>query len=148
MSIVLLSLAGAVIAAVVGTIWYLPGTPMGKLHMRYLGFDQLTPGEQAARMAAAKPTMPKLYAAQMGLSLLTAFATVFIMTMSMQNGLTFIMAVAFVLFNWLCFIVPTIGGTIIWSNADRSIAVKKFFSDSLESLVTLLLIASVAGFFA
>jgi hypothetical protein len=143
----LLSLAGAVIAAVVGTFWYSDKTPMGKIHMRSLGFDKLSDEEKKRLMAEAKPKMPKMYAAQIGLSLLTAFAVVFIVTMTVQNGVPFKSALGFVVMNWLCFVVPTIGSAILWSNTDRSIAWKKFFSDIFSSLVTLLLVAFLTSFF-
>ena len=45
-SIFILSIIGAIVAAVVGTIWYSNATPMGKIHMKYLGFDKLSPEEQ------------------------------------------------------------------------------------------------------
>lgn len=147
LTIVLLTLAGAVLAAVVGTIWYMPSTPMGKLHMRYLGFDKLSPQEQQAKMKEAAPMMPKLYAAQFALSLLTSFATVFIVSMSVQNGLTFPMALGFVVFNWLCFMVPINGSTILWSNCERGIAFKKFFYDSAANLVIVLLISLMTSLF-
>ncbi len=146
-TIIILSIVGAIIAAVIGTIWYSNATPMGKLHMRFLGFDKLSPAEQQAKMAEAKPMMPKMYAGQMLLSFLTAFATVLIITMSMQNGLSFGMALGFVVLNWFCFVVPTVGGNILWGNCDRAIAWKKFFSDILEILVTLIVIAGVASLF-
>jgi hypothetical protein len=148
MSIVLLTIAGAVIAIAVGTFWYSNATPMGKLHMKYLGFDVLTPEEQKQKMAEGMKMMPKMYAAQIALSLLTSFAVVIIITMSMQNGRSFPMALAFVAFNWLCFIVPTIGGALLWSNVDRSIAWKKFLSDAAHNLTTVILIALLASFFA
>lgn len=146
-TVIVLSLVGAVVAAVVGTFWYSNSTPMGKIHMKSLGFDSLSPEEQKKKMEEAKPKMPKMYATQMALSFLTAFAVVFITTMSLQNGLPFKMVLGFVFFNWLCFVVPTIGGTILWSNTDRSIAWKKFFSDILSSLVTLLLISFITSLF-
>lgn len=111
-TLVLLALGGAVMATVIGTIWYSPLTPMGRLHMQYLGFDKLSAEERAAKIAEANPMMPKLYAAQLFLSLLTAFAVVFIITMSMQNGVSFTMAAGFVMLNWLCFTVPAIGSGI------------------------------------
>lgn len=146
-TILLLALAGAVIAAVVGTFWYSDKTPMGKLHMRSLGFDKLSDEQRKAMIAEAKPKMPKMYALQMALSLLTAFAVVFIVTMSVENGLPFSVALGFIAMNWLCFVVPTIGGAILWSNVDRAIAWKKFFSDIASSLVTLVLVAIVASLF-
>lgn len=146
-SIILLSILGAVLSAVVGTIWYSMATPMGKIHMRHLGFDKLTPEEQKAKIAEAKPKMAGMYAGQMILSLLTSFATVFIITMSMRNGQPFGMALGFVVMNWLCFMVPIVGSSILWSNCDREIAWKKFFSDIFANLVTLLVVAAVAGLF-
>lgn len=146
-TILLLALAGAVIAAVVGTFWYSDKTPMGKLHMRSLGFDKLSDEQRKAMIAEAKPKMPKMYALQMALSLLTAFAVVFIVTMSVENGLSFNVALGFIAMNWLCFVVPTIGSAILWGNVDRAIAWKKFFSDIASSLVTLVLVAIVASLF-
>lgn len=144
---IVLALAGSVLSAVVGTFWYSNKTPMGKLHMRYLGFDKLSPEEQQRKIQEALPTMWKSYVGQMVLSLLTSFAVVLIVTTSMKNGLTFPMAAGFVVFNWLCFMVPIIGQGIIWGNCDRAIAWKKFFSDSASNLVTVLLIALMAAYF-
>ncbi len=146
-TIILLAVAGAVIAAVVGTFWYSPNTPMGRIHMQSFGFYNLSEEEQKKKIEEAKPMMWKMYVGQMTLSFLTAFAVVFIVTMSMQNGLTFGMALGFVAMNWLCFIVPTIGSGVIWSNCDRKLAWKKFFSDIFSNLVTLLLVAVLAKFF-
>ena len=146
-TILLLSIAGAVLAAVVGTLWYSGSTPMGKIHMRYLGFDKLSEEEQKQKMTAGKAMMPKMYAAQFGLSFLTAFSVVLVVIMSMRNGLSFAMAAGFVAFNWLCFMVPIIGSGILWSNCDRSLAWKKFFSDIFANLVTVVLIAVLARFF-
>jgi ABC-type amino acid transport system permease subunit len=147
-TLIALSLAGVVIAIVVGTLWHMPQSPMGRLHMRHLGFDRLTPEEQQQKMEEAKPTMPKIYAAQMLLSLLTSVAVVLIVTMSIQNGVPLMMALGFVVFNWLCFIVPTVGGHILWGNYDATIAWQKFFADALYPLVTMLLIALLASCFA
>ena len=147
MTTLLLTLAGVIIAVGVGTFWYSNATPMGKLHMRYLGFDKLSKEEQMQKMQAAKPMMWKMYISQMALSLLTSFAVVFIVTASKQNGLSFPMALGFVMFNWLCFVVPTVGQGILWSNCEPKIAWKKFLSDILSNLVTVLLIAGLTSLF-
>ncbi len=147
-TIILLGILGAVITAVVGTLWYSDTTPMGKLQLRALGFDRLTPDERAARIAAAKPRMVKQYFGQFALAFLTACAASFIVIMSMQNGVPFSMALCFVVVNWLCFMVPIIGQNILWGNVDRSLAWKKFFSEISSNLVTLLIIAYIAHFFA
>ncbi len=115
--------------------------------MKSLGFDTLTPEERKQKMEEAKPMMPKMYAAQMALSFLTAFAVVFITTIIVQNGFPLKMALGFVVLNWFCFIVPTIGGALLWSNTDRTIVWKKFFSDIFSSLVTLVLICLLASLF-
>ncbi len=146
-TILVLSIVGAVIAAIVGTLWYSNSTPMGKIHMQYLGFDKLSEEEKKRKMEEAKPMMPKMYGAQMVLSFLTSFAVVYIITLGMHNGLSFGMALAFVAFNWLCFIVPTIGSGILWSNTDRKIAWKRFFSEIASNLVTVVLIAILASLF-
>ncbi|MEN9881558.1 MAG: hypothetical protein RLZZ308_741 [Candidatus Parcubacteria bacterium] len=146
-TILFLSLLGAVIAGVVGTLWYSAVTPMGKIHMQYLGFDTLSEEEQKKKIHEAKPMMAKMYGMQMVLSLLNAFATVFIVSMSVQNGVPLSLAFGFVVMNWLCFAVPVIGSGILWSNCDRAIMWKKFFSDIFSNLVTLLLIASVTSLF-
>jgi hypothetical protein len=146
-TILLLALAGVVISVIVGSIWYSPSTPMGKIHMHAMGFDKLSTEEQKAQMEAAKPHMWKMYGAQMLLSLLTSLAVVIIVSLSIQNGLTFSMALGFVLFNWLAFMVPVVGSGVIWSNCEGSLAWKKFFSDSTCNLVTILLIALLTSLF-
>jgi hypothetical protein len=148
MMLLLLSLAGTVIAAVVGTFWYSNATPMGKIHMQSLGFVQLSEAECKKKMEEAKPMMPKLYGAQMGLSFLTSFFVVFVVTESIQNGVPATMAIAFPVFSWLCFTVPTVGSALLWSNCDRKIVWQKFFSDIGCPLVTVLLIAGMASVFA
>lgn len=147
LTVTLLAIAGAVISAVVGTLWYSGSTPMGKIHMQSMGFYNLSKEEQMKKMEEAKPEMPKMYGAQFVLSLLTSFAVVFIIQMSVENGVPFLMALGFVLFNWLCFMVPIIGSGILWSNCDKKIAWKKFFYDIGSNLVTVLLIAFLTSFF-
>jgi len=146
MTIFLLTLAGVIISVVIGTFWYSQNTPMGKLHMTYIGFDKLSKKEQQKKMEEMKPQMPKMYGSQMLLSMLTSFAVVFIITESMTNGVPFSMALGFVGLNWLCFMVPVVGMNILWGNVDRKIAMQKFVSDSLSNLVTVLLIACLTGF--
>jgi Na+/citrate or Na+/malate symporter len=146
-TVVLLAIVGAIIAAVVGTIWYSEATPMGKIHMKYLGFDKLSEEEKKHKMQEAKPMMMKMYLAQMALSFMTAFAVVFIVIMNLRSGVPLAMAIGFVAMNWLCFVVPTIGSGVIWSNCNPKIAWKKFFSDIASNLVTILVTAIVASLF-
>jgi hypothetical protein len=147
-SIILLTIVGVIISVVVGSLWYSPLTPMGRLHMRYVGFDKLSPEEQKLKMLEAKPEMPKKYLAQMILSAMTAVAVVFIVTMSMQNGVEFVAALSLVAVNWLCFMVPVIGSQLLWDNLEKGLAWPKFFSDIMSNLVTVVLVAILAGLFA
>lgn len=147
MTIFLLSLAGVFIAVVVGMIWYGPATPTGKIHMQYLGFDKLSPEEQQKKIEAAKPSMPKIYVAQMMLSLLTSVFTVFVIMMSVQNGVPFSTAIGFPIIAWLCFTVPAVGTGLLWGNCEGALAWKKFFTDIFCSLVTILLTALMVSFF-
>lgn len=146
-TIILLAILGSIIAAVIGTFWYSNSTPMGKIHMQALGFDKLSPEEQQRKMQEAKPYMWKMYLGQFILSFLTSIAVVFIIIMSVGNGVPFSLALMFVLMNWLCFIVPTIGSAILWSNCDGKLAWKKFFSDILSILLTILITAWVTSLF-
>lgn len=148
MTIVLLTLAGTVFSIVIGSLWYAPNTPMGKIHMRVLGFDKLSSEEQKAKIEAAKPHMWKSYLAQAALSLLTSFAVVTIVTFSMANGQPFPVATGFVAFNWLCFMLPVVGMNTIWSTAEGKLAWQRFFSDASYYFVTVLLIALFASYFA
>ncbi len=147
LTFILLTVAGAVLAAIIGSIWYSPMTPTGRLHMRYIGFDMLSPAEQTARITEAKPRMPKLYGAQFFLSLLTSAFVVAVVMISVQNGVPLLTAVVFPLISWLCFVVPTIGSSILWGTCDPKIAWKKFFSDILCILVTILIISALTILF-
>lgn len=142
-----LSVLGAVIAAVIGTLWYSMATPMGRVHMQYLGFDKLSPEEQKQKMEEAKPMMPKIYGAQLLLSALTSFFVAFMMVKATANGESLSMVVGYLVLTWLCFMVPIIGSALLWSNCDRAIVWKKFFSDIFCNLVTILIIALVTSFF-
>ena len=148
LTFILLTVAGAVLAAIIGSFWYSPLTPMGRLHMRYVGFDVLSREEQKARINEAKPRMPKLYGAQLFLSLLTSAFVVGVVMVSVQNGVPLLTAIVFPLLSWLCFVVPTVGSSILWGTCDTAIAWKKFLSDSMCIFVTILLIALVTSIFA
>jgi hypothetical protein len=148
MTIIVLALIGMIISIGIGTMWYMPSTPTGRLHMRYLGFDKLSPEEQKALIEKAKPTMWKTYLGQMILSLITSLAVVFIVSMSIQNGVPLSTALLFPAVNWLCFSVPAIGGQILWGNCDPKIAWQKFFSDTGCILVTVLIVGTVTAYFS
>ncbi len=147
-TVFILSIIGAIISAVIGTLWYSNKTPMGRTHMQFLGFDKLSPEEQKRKIEEAKPMMKKVYSAQMLLSFITSLWVVFVVIMSMRNGVTATVAYVFVLASWLCFVVPTIGTALLWGNCDSKIVWKKFFCDISYNFVNLLVIAILASLFA
>lgn len=143
-TVILLGILGAIISALLGTFWYSMATPMGRIHMKSLGFDKLSKEEQKKKIEEAKPHMWKSYLLQMFLSFLTSAFIAGIMYY--QKSMT--SAVYGEVFAvWLCFTVPLIGQALIWNNHDRKLAVKKFFSDSLFNLVTFLIIVAVFSIF-
>lgn len=143
-TIILVGLAGAIISAITGTLWYMDSTPMGKWHMQYLGFDKLSKAEQQKMIAEAKPKMWKTYSAQIVLSFLTSFFIAFVTSYTVQNGGPAEAVYSYVLMIWLAFTVPMIGQNILWGTSEGSLAWKRFFSDSFYNLITFLIIAFVA----
>jgi hypothetical protein len=146
-TIMLIAGIGAVVALVVGSIWYSPGTPMGRLHMKAIGFDKLSPDEQKRLIEEMKPKMWKSYLLQFIMSVLISFFIGFITVVGMQNGQTFGAVVFETAFVWLALMVPVIGSNILWGNTPREIAWKKFWSDSLSYAVTIGLVLLVARLF-
>ena len=147
MTIILIGILGAIVSAVVGTLWYSGSTPMGKWHMEYLGFDKLSPEEQQKLIAEQKPKMWKTYLAQMLLSFLTASFIAFVTSYTVQNGGPATAVFYYIPMIWIAFTVPMIGQNILWGTSKGALAWKRFFSDSLSNLVTFLIIAFVATLF-
>jgi hypothetical protein len=145
--IIIIGIIGAIISAVIGTFWYGEKSPMGKLHMQYLGFDKLSQEEKDALMREAKPKMKKIYGLQLLLSFITSFFIGFVTLYTVSNGGPAGAVYFYVIFTWLAFTVPIIGQGLLWSNVEKTIARKKFFSDSVYNLVTFLVIAFVATLF-
>jgi predicted PurR-regulated permease PerM len=146
-TIILIAVIGAVASLIVGSIWYSPATPMGRLHMKTIGFDKLSPEEQKSLIEEMKPKMWKSYLAQFVMSFLTAFFVGFITFVGMRNGETFGMVAAQAFFIWLAMMVPVIGSSILWGNTPRHIAWKKFASDAISYLVTIALVLVIAKLF-
>ena len=143
-TIILIAVLGAIISAITGTLWYSGSTPMGKWHMEYLGFNNLTDEEKKRLMAEAKPKMFKLYSAQMLLSLLTSLFIGFTASYTVQNGGAVSAVYYYVLMAWAAFTLPQIGQGLLWGKVEKGLAWKKFFSDNLYNLITFLIIAWVA----
>lgn len=146
MTIILLGILGAVISAAIGIFWYSMKTPMGRLHLESIGFSKFSKEEQEMKMNEMKPKMWKYYLAQMFLSFLVSAFIAFIMIEQKSLAVGSVAIYGEVFAIWLCFVVPTIGQTLLWGNVDLKLRWKKFFSDSLSNLVTLLLIVFVFSF--
>jgi hypothetical protein len=146
-TIILIAIIGAVASLIVGSIWYSPGTPMGRLHMKAIGFDKISPDEQKRLIEEMKPKMWKSYLGQFIMSAVTAFFIAFITVVGMRNGETFGMVVGQAAFAWLALMVPVIGSGILWGNTPRDIAWKKFASDSISYAVTIGLVLVIAKLF-
>ncbi|MBU6141510.1 DUF1761 family protein [Patescibacteria group bacterium] len=144
-TILLVGIAGAVISAITGTLWYSNATPMGRWHMQYLGFDRLSNEEKEKMIADAKPRMWKSYSAQMLLSFLTSFFIAFVTSYTVQNGGPASAVFFYVPMIWIAFTVPVIGQNILWGRSKGSLAWKRFISESSYNLITFLIIASVAA---
>ena len=145
--ILFVGVGGAIVSAVVGTIWYNPDwTSMGKWHMQYLGFDKLSKKEQEAIRNEMAPQMWKSYSVQLILSLLTSLFIAFVTSYSVQNGAPASSIYYYIPMIWLCFTVPIIGQNILWgtSTGNLALAWKRFFSESFSSLITFMIIAYIA----
>ena len=147
-SIILIGIIGAIVSAVVGTVWYNDRlTPMGKWHMQYLGFDKLSNEEKEALRKEMGPKMWKSYSAQMILSLLTSLFIGFVTSYSVQNGAPASSVFYYMPMIWLCFTVPMIGQNILWGTSKGALAWKRFISDSASNLVSFFIIAFIATLF-
>ncbi len=144
MAIILLGVLGAVISAVLGTLWYSNATPMGKVQMASVGFDKLSPEEQKMKMDEMKPKMWKYYLAQLFLSFLTSAFIAFVMIE--QKGLGASVVYGEIAAVWLCFVVPLVGQALLWGNVDQKLRWKKFFSESLFNLVAFVVIIFIFSF--
>lgn len=142
--IILITFLGAVASIIIGSVWYSDKTPMGRLHMRVLGFDKLSKEEQHKLIEEAKPTMWKSFLGQFILSAMTAFFVATVSVTGTQNGLPFSMAIGYAIMAWFCFMVPVIGSAILWGNVDRKIAWQKFASDIASYLVTIGVVLIIA----
>ncbi len=144
MAIILLGILGAVISAVLGTLWYSKGTPMGKIQLESIGFTKLSKEEQDAKIQEMKPKMWKSYLAQLALSFLTSAFIAFVM--QEQKGLGTATIYGEIGAVWLCFVVPLVGQALLWSNVDPKLRWKKFFSESFFNLVTFIVIIFIFSF--
>ncbi|PIR03973.1 MAG: hypothetical protein COV59_02200 [Candidatus Magasanikbacteria bacterium CG11_big_fil_rev_8_21_14_0_20_39_34] len=143
----IVGILGAVISAIIGTLWYARSTPMGRWHMEYLGFDKLPEEERQKMIAEAKPKMWKSYLAQFFLSFLTSVFIGFVTSYTVQNGGPENAVYFYVFSVWFAFTVPMVGQNILWGTSGGSLAWKRFFSDIFMNLITYFIIAFVATLF-
>ena len=145
--IILFGILGVIISTVIGSIWYSPKTPMGRLHMASIGFSKFSKEEQDKKMAEAKLTMWKTYVVSMLLSLLTSIFIAFIMIEQVGYGFGVGVIYGEVAMVWLCFTVTLVGNALLWGNCDKSLVWKKFFSDIFENLLAYFVIIFVFSLF-
>lgn len=144
LSIILVGILGAIVSAIIGTFWYSDKTPMGKVHMTYLGFDKLSKAEQKKLIEEAKPHMWKTYSLQMLLSFVTSAAIAFMVWQTEKAGMSGSYVYGYVFIIWIAFIVPNIGSGLLWGNCDRKIVWKKFFSDIFNNIITYVTLVAIA----
>lgn len=142
--VILISILGAIISAIIGTFWYSMSTPMGRTHMEVIGFTKLSKKEQEKAIEKAKPNMWKSYLLQMFLSFLTSFFIAFVTYYTVEGGQSANLAYFYVFFIWLTFVIPMIGQNLLWGNVQKNLRLKKFLSDSIYNLFTYLVITAVA----
>jgi hypothetical protein len=142
--IFLIAIIGAIISAVIGTVWYSNATPMGQWHMQYLGFDKLTKAEQAEMIKEAAPKMWKTYLGQFVLSFMTSLFIGFVTSFSAMGGAPTSAVFLYVAMIWLSFTLPLIGQGMLWGTSGGSLAWKRFASDGIYNLIVYLLVALLA----
>jgi hypothetical protein len=141
--IILLGVLGSIISAMIGTFWYSMKTPMGKIHLQSTGFSKFSKEEQERKVSEMKPKMWKYYFTQMFLSFLTSSFIAFIAIEQKAFNIGSAAIYGEVIGIWLCFSIPIIGQSLLWGNVDLKLRWKKFFSDSISNLVTLVVIIFV-----
>jgi len=126
-------LAAAVLAIVIGSIWW--GPLFGKMWMRENGLDKLSPGEQDKMQKG----MGMLYAQQAILSLLQAWVLAYTLNKLGSSGA--VEGMKFAAIFWIGFNLPIQYGTILWGNKKF-----KFVSAVLaSSFITMITMGAIVG---
>lgn len=147
MTIILITVLGAIASLIIGSVWYSDKTPMGRLHMRSMGFDKLSPDEQKAAMEKGKKMMGKLILGQFILSLFTSFFLAYITVVGITNGETIWMVFGYAAMAWFAFVIPVVGSNLLWGSVKGKTAWQKFFSDIANFLITFIIIVLIAKLF-
>jgi hypothetical protein len=124
----------AVIAMIVGAIWY--GPLFGKKWMHVIGVNY---HDAEARKKMQRDALP-LYALQFILVLYQVFV---LTDMTAGFGKAGIIN-AFI--TWSAFIMPTIAATAMWNNDSRKIAWTRFLIQSGYQLILFIIFGAILGF--
>lgn len=145
MDIILLSIVGALISMIIGSIWHSPKM-FGKIHHDYHAKRVLSYEEHRQKVLEPRKGLIKIYFLQFVLSFITSF----FLAVVMKGGYGHIIdkyLFMFVALVWISFTVPAVGSDILWSEAEGKVAFRKFISDVLYSLVTFMLTAYIFTLF-
>jgi hypothetical protein len=107
--------------------------------MDYRAKKALSFEEFQNKLKEPKEGVKKIYLFQFILSFLTSF----FLALVMKGGYGFIYdkyLYIFIALIWVSFTVPAIGSYILWSEAPKKIALKKFLSDIIYNLITFVFI--------
>lgn len=130
-------LACAVISMIVGSIWY--GPIFGKKWMEIIGIDKL---DEIQKKEMQKSAMP-LYGVQFVLSILQAYILAYYIGIGSWIEIS---GVANALFIWLAFVMPTIAGSVMWTNNTSKIKWAQFLVQAGYQLVLFIIFGLVLFF--
>ena len=125
----------AIAALAIGFAWYSKAM-FGKMWMKLMGMDTLSPEAQAA----AKKKMGGLIFAQLIMSLVSAYVLAYFMAL-----LPTLSGMHLAFWVWLGFLMPTAAGAAIWSGKPSKMAWNMFFITALCELVTFMVFGLILG---
>lgn len=138
LKVILLSLVGAVVSMIFGSIWH-SSKLFGKVHMDYHAKKALTFEEHQNKLNEPVSGIFKILFLQFVLSFITSFFLAIIMTGGYGHIINKYLFM-FVGLVWISFTVPAVGADVLWSDVKGKIAFKKFLSDIIYNLATFVII--------
>ena len=130
--LIILILIGIIISFIIGMLWHNSKFWGGRIHFQYTGFAKLSEAEKEKVKEKFKPVMWKIFLAQILLSALMSTFIALVMIATTGYGISKYSVFWYVLFIWLCFLVPVLGGGVLWGvDREKKILWQKFFSDIL-----------------
>lgn len=130
----LVVILGAVIAMVLGAIWY--GPIFGKTWLKIIGATEMDKVKRQEMQSKAKP----LYLIQFALALFQVFVLARF-TLSLSN----VSALETALWLWAGFIIPTVAAGAMWNNDSRQVAWTRFLIQTGYQLVLFVLLGLILG---